>query len=108
MPEDMLLRGESEDLGAAKANGHGSVSPRLLQPEQSLTFQLHPSENIVGLIARMAKALDGVTVLDWLVFAPNRSVRIIHEAIQRVFGIPEWPITWVDGDACDRQPLDRL
>src|SRR5581483_10918487 len=105
MPADMLSHSESEGPGRASMKGERSFSPRHAGPERSLTFQLKAGENLDALAFRIAKALENITVLDVLVFGSTRSVRAVDEAIKRIFVRADWPMTWVEGEACDHQPI---
>jgi len=70
-----------------------------------LTFRLQHGENIPALVQRMAAALEGVTIVDLLVFGSNHALRSLDEAFKKVFPMPDWPVTWVDGEGCNKRHI---
>jgi enamine deaminase RidA (YjgF/YER057c/UK114 family) len=73
--------------------------------EFSLTVLPEPAEDMTSLIKRVAGALDGATILSLLVFGSANAAVAVAKAMRQVFGKLDWPMTWVEGNACDNRPI---
>ncbi len=76
-------------------------------PQTSLTVKPMAGESISGLCSRLARQLheQASTPLHLLVFGSVRANAAIMDALGKSFGRVDWPVTWVEGDACDGGPL---
>lgn len=76
--------------------------PRMAQGgEISLTIQPALGEGIVEPFTRMADALRGATITHLLVFGSASASAPAIETMQRTLGRVDWPMTWVEGGACN-------
>ncbi len=59
---------------------------------------------------RLAVTLNdaGKTIVNLMVFGSVSACPAADEAMRRVFGRINWPVTWVEGAACDNQPVAGL
>ena len=73
--------------------------------EVSLTLRPLPGESPSGISARLANALAGDTILQMLVYGGVSASTVFAEAMRRQFGAIDWPVTWVEGGACDGSPI---
>jgi enamine deaminase RidA (YjgF/YER057c/UK114 family) len=85
-----------ENPGVARAV-HGS--------EISLTVRPLPGEGIEEMSSRLAGALRDTTIVQMLVFGSVSASAASMEAMRRRFGSVDWPVTWVEGGACDSSPI---
>src|SRR6185369_796824 len=69
--------------------------------ELSLTFRPLPGESTLALLSRMSVALRNTTLLHVVIFGCADTAHATMRAMQHLFGAIDWPITWVDGIACD-------
>ena len=60
-----------------------------------------PDEGLMELFGRLAEALQGATILGVQVFGLVDASAAAGEAMRRVFGKVDWPVTWAEGRACD-------
>jgi enamine deaminase RidA (YjgF/YER057c/UK114 family) len=69
-----------------------------------------PGEGIMDLFNRLAVALKNTdtTLVNLMVLGSVRARPAADEAMRRIFGRINWPVTWVEGAACDDQPLAGL
>jgi enamine deaminase RidA (YjgF/YER057c/UK114 family) len=70
-----------------------------LGPEISVTQCPLPGEGIMEFFTRLADTLDGATIVNLLGFGSAVGCGAATEAIRRIFGKVEWPVTWVEGRA---------
>lgn len=75
--------------------------------ELALTFKPHKGENLPGLFRRLADTLkeSETTVLKLVIFGPVNVAVAATESMRRAFGKVNWPVTWVEGVACDEGPV---
>jgi enamine deaminase RidA (YjgF/YER057c/UK114 family) len=73
--------------------------------ERSLTLLPQPDESVTELFTRLADVLADTTVVQMLVFGSISASAAANEALQRQFGAVGWPVTWVEGAACDGNPI---
>ena len=73
--------------------------------ETSLTFTPRPGEGLEELFGRLADALPDTTIVQMLVFGSVNATAAGTEAMRRRFGNVDWPVTWVEGGACDDNPI---
>jgi enamine deaminase RidA (YjgF/YER057c/UK114 family) len=69
--------------------------------EMCLTLRPRPGEGLIGLFNHVADALEGATIASMLAYGPVRASGAASEAMRRILGKVDWPVTWVDGGACD-------
>ena len=84
-----------------KARIPESIPRRTSGPETTLTLRPLPGEGSRELFGRLAEALQGATILNLLVFGSVRANAAVVTAMQRIWGTVDWPVTWVEGGACD-------
>lgn len=75
--------------------------------EFSLTLKPHPDENLPGLFQRLADTLKAAdaAALKLMIYGPVDVAASANDAMRAVFGSVKWPVTWVEGVACDRSPI---
>jgi len=76
-------------------------------PEFSFTVKPLPGEGIMEMFSRLALALkdSDTTPVNLMVFGSVSAHPAAEEAMRRVFGGIAWPVTWVEGAACDDHPI---
>jgi enamine deaminase RidA (YjgF/YER057c/UK114 family) len=76
-------------------------------PEFSITVKPLPGEGVVGLFSRLQQALKDADIVpvNLLVFGSLKAYPAAQEAMRRVFGRIDWPVTWVEGAACNDHPI---
>ena len=87
-----------------------AVMPGAHGSEVSLTIRPTPGEGIVELFNRLAvalKELDAI-IVHLTVFGSISANAAGMEALRRLFGHVDWPITWLEGAACDGSPIAGL
>ena len=72
-----------------------------------LTVKPLPGEGIVETFGRLAAALKELdaTIVHLMVFGSVKAGAAGTEAMRRIFGGIDWPVTWVEGAACDDRPI---
>ena len=93
------------DLSALLQTG---APPKLSSgSEFSLTVKPQPGEGIMEMFSRLALALkDADTAMtNLLVYGSVSAHPAAVEAMRRVFGRIDWPVTWVEGAACYGHPI---
>ena len=75
--------------------------------EFSFTVKPLPGEEIMEMFCRLAVALkdSDTTLVNLMVFGSVRAHAAADEAMRRIFGRIDWPVTWVEGAAGDDQPI---
>jgi enamine deaminase RidA (YjgF/YER057c/UK114 family) len=78
--------------------------------EVSLTIRPMSGEGIVKLFTRLAVALKEMdaTIVHLTVFGSISANAAGMETMRRQFGRIDWPITWIEGAACDGSPIAGL
>ena len=78
--------------------------------EFSFTIKPLPGEGIQGMFHRLALALKNTdtTIVNLMVFGSVSARPAADIAMRRVFGEIHWPVTWVEGAACDDQPITGM
>jgi enamine deaminase RidA (YjgF/YER057c/UK114 family) len=76
----------------------------------SLTLRPLPGEGMEAVCRRLAATLREreATPLHLLVFGDRRARAATNEAFRHYLGLADWPVTWVEGAACDGSPLAGL
>ena len=75
--------------------------------EFSLTVTPLANEAVIEMFRRLSislKKLDA-TVTKLIVFGATSACAAGTEAMRRVFGKSDWPVTWVEGASCYDQPI---
>jgi hypothetical protein len=87
-----------------------TVIPQARGSEVSLTIKPLPGEGIVELFTRLAVALKDLdaTIVHLTVFGSISANAAGMEAMRRQFGKIDWPVTWIEGAACDGGPIAGL
>lgn len=78
--------------------------------EISLTVKSLPGEGVAGMFGRLAETLKELdaTTLHLQVFGSVGARAAGMEAMRESFGAIDWPVTWVEGAACDGGPIAGL
>jgi enamine deaminase RidA (YjgF/YER057c/UK114 family) len=76
--------------------------------EISLTIKPAPGEKIEDLFQRLSNELGNATILQILAFGSVSASATTLDAMRKQFGAVDWPVTWVEGDACNAQPVAGL
>lgn len=86
-------------IPATAADKSGSAS------QLSITLTPAPGETLAGICRRLAQQLNAraATPLHLLVFGDVQAA-----ALRKSFGRVDWPVTWVEGAACDGNPVAGL
>jgi enamine deaminase RidA (YjgF/YER057c/UK114 family) len=73
----------------------------------SFTITPKPSENIPDICHRLARRLHehDATPLHLLAFGNVRASTAATDVLRKIFGRVDWPVTWVEGAACDGSPI---
>ena len=73
----------------------------------TFTLKPRPQETLPQLLARLDHRLreQEAMPLHMLVFGKTTASGAAAEAIRKIFGRTEWPLTWVEGAACDGGPV---
>lgn len=80
---------------------------RLAGKQWGFTFTPVPGETIAKLCRRMVAQLEaaGVTPLLMMVYGNASAYPVFCEAVKIYRGELNWPLTWVEGAACDHTPV---
>jgi enamine deaminase RidA (YjgF/YER057c/UK114 family) len=75
--------------------------------EVSITVKPLPGEGIMEIFGRLAVALKELdaAITTMMVFGSVNASAAGTEAMRRLFGNIDWPVTWVEGAACDESPI---
>ncbi len=89
---------------------HTFLMPGAQGLELSITVEPLPKEDIEGPFKRLAATLNkcAATLVHLTILGKVSASAAAAEAMQRVFGGVDWPVTWVEGSACDGGPLAGL
>jgi enamine deaminase RidA (YjgF/YER057c/UK114 family) len=92
---------------AASVSQSGICAKLAPSPEFSFTVKPLPGEGILEMFRRLALALqDSDTALvKLMVFGSVSAHPAAEEAMRRVFGRIDWPVTWVEGAAGNGDPV---
>ncbi len=96
---------------AKPGSGAGSQTDAPAKPapgsEFSFTVKPLPGEGIMNMFSRLALALkdSDTTLVNLMLFGSVSAHPAADEAMRRVFGRIDWPVTWIEGAACDDQPI---
>jgi enamine deaminase RidA (YjgF/YER057c/UK114 family) len=73
----------------------------------SFTVKPLPGESVSDLCNRLARQLHehAATPLHLLVFGNTRASAAATDALRKSIGRADWPVTWVEGAACDGSPI---
>jgi enamine deaminase RidA (YjgF/YER057c/UK114 family) len=84
-----------------------AVMPQARGFEVSITVKPLSGEGIMEIFNRLAVTLKetGATLIHLLVFGSVRADAAGTEAMRRIFGGVDWPVTWMEGAACDNSPI---
>jgi enamine deaminase RidA (YjgF/YER057c/UK114 family) len=99
---------ETEALRRCTIAGIDCIAARGAHNSQSsLTVKLLPGESLVDLFRRLSMALKELdaSILQLTVFGSTSASAEADEAMRRVFGGVDWPVTWVEGASCDGSPI---
>lgn len=82
---------------------HTSIVQRSGLAELHLTLLPQPGESAARMLQRLAVLLKthNANVVRHEVFGALAAERDFAEALRRLFGEQSWPVTWVEGAACD-------
>jgi enamine deaminase RidA (YjgF/YER057c/UK114 family) len=92
----------SDAACAVTSGAHGS--------EVSLTIKPMHGEEIADLFNRLAGTLEklNATILHLTIFGSISANAAGMEAMRRRFGKIDWPVTWIEGAACNGSPIAGL
>lgn len=95
-----LLVTNTEDLPSAEGKCQSGL-------QIALTITPKPGENISNLCHRLARQLheQDATPLHMLGFGNIHASTAVTDALRNNFGRADWPVTWVEGAACDGRPI---
>jgi enamine deaminase RidA (YjgF/YER057c/UK114 family) len=98
-------KGRSDGLSPTGASVH--LAPG---SEFSFTLKPQPGEGVMEMFSRLAVALKDTdtTPVQLMVFGSVRAWPAANEAMRRIFGRIDWPVTWVEGAAGDHHPIAGL
>ncbi|MGO8764019.1 MAG: Rid family hydrolase [Limisphaerales bacterium] len=87
-----------------------TVMPGLRGSQIAITVEPLPGEKIGEMFGRLSATIRELeaTVLHLLVFGSVSGSSAATEAMRRTFGGLDWPVTWVEGAACDGSPIAGL
>jgi enamine deaminase RidA (YjgF/YER057c/UK114 family) len=73
----------------------------------SFSLQPQPGEEIQAFCRRLAAQLSDLaaTPLHLQIFGKTSASAATTDALRKFFGGVDWPITWVEGSACDHRPI---
>jgi enamine deaminase RidA (YjgF/YER057c/UK114 family) len=79
------------------------IMPEVRGSQISITVKPLPDEGITQMFNRLAVALKGLeaTIVHLMVFGDVSASAAGTEAMRRIFGGVDWPVTWVEGAACN-------
>ncbi len=88
----------------------GLVNAEAQGAECSFTVKPLPGEGISAMFDRLAVALRefDATIAHLMVFGSVSASAAGTQAMERVWGKTDWPVTWVEGAACDGRPITGL
>lgn len=78
--------------------------------ESVLTEVMHPGDSVAALCRRLAGRLrerEG-TILSLMIYGSCGQETAVAAELQAELGVPNWPITWVEGSSCEGTPLAGL
>jgi enamine deaminase RidA (YjgF/YER057c/UK114 family) len=84
-----------------------AVTQKAHSSEISVTVKPLANEGVKETFSRLAvvlKELDA-TVVHLMAFGSANASTAGMEAMRQLFGKPDWPVTWVEGAACDGGPI---
>ncbi len=93
---------------SSSALKHSGVDREAHGLQTSLTVKPLSGEEIEDVFSRLAKALRDTTVVQMLVFGSVSASAASMEAMRRQFGCIDWPVTWVEGGACDGRSISGV
>ena len=73
--------------------------------ELALTLRPRPDESMDELFHRLARTLQGATILKLMVFGATAASAAATEAMQRTFGHVDWPVSWMEGNSGSSRPI---
>jgi enamine deaminase RidA (YjgF/YER057c/UK114 family) len=75
--------------------------------EFSFAVKPLPGEGMMEMFSRLLLALKDAdtTLVNLMIFGSISAHPAAAEAMRRVFGRMDWPVTWVEGAACDGHPI---
>ena len=95
--------------GAATRTATRAPAPEISIPaihhEFALTLRPLPGESVDELFHRLARTLQGATILKLMVFGATAAGAAATEAMQRTFGHVDWPVSWIEGNSCNALPI---
>ena len=86
------------------------VMPEVRGSQISITVKPLPDEGIMQMFDRLAVVLKRLeaTIVHLMVFGDVSASAAGMEVMRRQFGAIDWPVTWVEGAACDIGPIAGL
>jgi enamine deaminase RidA (YjgF/YER057c/UK114 family) len=84
-----------------------TVMPGLCGAQLTVTVQPRPGEGVGEMFQRLAATLKEfeAVIVHLLVFGKTSASPVATAAMRQVFGGIEWPVTWVEGAACEGSPI---
>jgi len=78
--------------------------------QRVLTLHPIPGEDLIGLCRRLAQALEAAnaTPLHLQVFGQTGVSSLVRETLRALCGNVDYPVTWVEGAACNHHPVAGL
>jgi len=87
-----------------------ALTRALSNSEIIVTIKPLPGESLTGLFRRLSTVLNelGANLVHLMTFGKVSAATAATEAMRRIFGPPDWPVTWVDGSGCGNHPIAGL
>jgi len=103
-PGEMYLNPSAKVSALSPGDACAKLAPG---PEFSFTVKPLPGEGILEMFRRLVLALkdSDTTLVKLMVFGSVSAHPAAEEAMRRVFGRIDWPMTWVEGAAGNDQPI---
>lgn len=75
--------------------------------EFTLTLKPHAGESLLEIVRRLERSVkeSEATILKVMIYGPVDMAAPTNDAMLRVFGQINWPVTWVEGLACTNAPI---
>ena len=98
--------------GAGARSVARATAPDICVPaahrEFNLTLRPLAGESMDELFHRLARTLQGATILKLMVFGATAASPAATAAMQRTFGHVDWPVSWMEGNAGQARPIAGL
>jgi len=85
----------------------GERNPTVRSQEFLFTIKPHAGESLLEILRRLERTLKKTeaTILKLIIYGPVNVAATTTEVMRRVFSKINWPVTWVEGRACNDAPI---